>query len=450
MISRAVLMCHAPIVIPEIGGRRSQECSRTTAAMTDSARFICDRTADVMIVVTPHGPRTDGAWCVWNTGELWGSFERFGHPELSYRFRGAPLEVGALCRRLSAMNIGFNRVATPLDHGALVPLHFVAHQGWQGKTLVVAPPYPENDDSTRRCGQAIRETAQALGQTWCILASGDMSHRLLPGAPGGYHKDARRFDAHIVRALEAGDLNTAIHPDQTLRSLAAEDVIDSLSVVAGAVQQQQGIRVLNYEGPFGVGYTEAILHDTTQPTDKASNGDDGRPPTVLVDIAKDAILAEISGRSYAAPRLTAPWDKARAVFVTLRTHDGALRGCIGALQPRRNHLAAEVAETAVSAATNDPRFPPLRADELDGLQLEISVLEPPETVSSKDQLDPAIYGVVVSSGSRRGVLLPAIPGVDSVDEQLDIARQKGFIGAEEAITLQRFRVRKVTAGPPLG
>ncbi|HMV70425.1 MAG TPA: AmmeMemoRadiSam system protein A, partial [Myxococcota bacterium] len=128
------------------------------------------------------------------------------------------------------------------------------------------------------------------------------------------------------------------------------------------------------------------------------------------------------------------------VFVTLRA-GGELRGCIGHITPTRASLLEEVAAVAPLAAVEDPRFPPVRADELDGLDVEVSVLEPPEPCAA-DQLDPRVWGVIVTAGGRRGLLLPDLEGVDSVEQQLAIARRKAGVPPGAAVALERFRVRK--------
>lgn len=129
------------------------------------------------------------------------------------------------------------------------------------------------------------------------------------------------------------------------------------------------------------------------------------------------------------------------MFVSLHDRAGELRGCIGHLVRTRETLGDEIAATAVLAACEDPRFPPLRADELAGLQVEVSVLGAPEP-SDRAGLDPRRYGVVVRSGARRGVLLPDLEGVDTVAQQVDIACRKAGILAGEAVAIERFVVEK--------
>lgn len=161
----------------------------------------------------------------------------------------------------------------------------------------------------------------------------------------------------------------------------------------------------------------------------------------LPALARQAIAAHLSGRRPSGA--AHPRAPAAGVFVTLRNPDGSLRGCIGSIAPVEHDVFAETARSAVLAATRDPRFPPVRADELPRLSIEVSVLAPDEPVNGLSDLDPERYGVIVSDGAgRRGLLLPGIDGVDDAATQVAIARQKAGIGAAEPVRLSRFRVTK--------
>ena len=127
------------------------------------------------------------------------------------------------------------------------------------------------------------------------------------------------------------------------------------------------------------------------------------------------------------------------VFVSIHK-EGKLRGCIGTFLPTRENIAKEIISNAVSASTRDPRFDPIGSEELKWLEINVDVLSAPEKISSTDDLDVRRYGVIVSSGSRRGLLLPDLDGVDTVEEQVDIARRKGGIRKDEPVTLERFEV----------
>ena len=137
---------------------------------------------------------------------------------------------------------------------------------------------------------------------------------------------------------------------------------------------------------------------------------------------------------------TAEMKKDRAgVFVSIHK-DGMLRGCIGTFLPTRDCVAREIISNAVSASTRDPRFDPVRPEELKWLEINVDVLTAPERIESAAQLDVKKYGVIVSCGSRRGLLLPDLDGVDTVEEQVDIARRKGGIPAGAKVELERFEV----------
>lgn len=136
------------------------------------------------------------------------------------------------------------------------------------------------------------------------------------------------------------------------------------------------------------------------------------------------------------------YDTRAGAFVTLHL-GGELRGCIGTIQPTQESLALEIMENAISAAAFDPRFAPVQESELSGIVCSVDVLQPPEPVDSLDALDPAVYGVIVSDGKRRrGLLLPMLEGIHTVEEQVAIARRKAGIGPREAIQLMRFLVTR--------
>lgn len=165
----------------------------------------------------------------------------------------------------------------------------------------------------------------------------------------------------------------------------------------------------------------------------------------LVQLARATIGRYVrDGKKLKPKEAPAPVEGEPAgVFVTLHTRStGELRGCIGTIGPTEKSLAQEVINNAISAATRDPRFRPVRPDELDDLVIDVSVLYPPEPIASEAELDPKRYGVIVERGWQRGLLLPDIPGIDDVKTQLWYARRKAGLGDDEPVELFRFRVEK--------
>ena len=162
----------------------------------------------------------------------------------------------------------------------------------------------------------------------------------------------------------------------------------------------------------------------------------------LVRLAKKAVETYIKeGKVFKPEKLTLGMKEKAGVFVSIHKL-GELRGCIGTIEPQRPNVAEEIIMNAISSATRDPRFLPITPDELKDLDYSVDVLTTPQPVKGKDQLDPKKYGVIVEAGWRKGLLLPDLEGVDTVDYQIDICRQKAGIGPNEPVKLYRFEVKR--------
>ena len=162
----------------------------------------------------------------------------------------------------------------------------------------------------------------------------------------------------------------------------------------------------------------------------------------IVKLAKETVESYVCEGKTPKPEELTPEMKERAgVFVSIHKR-GELRGCVGTFEPAKADVAEEIIANAVSSATRDPRFPSVDASELDDLEYSVDVLTEPEPVKDASQLDPKEYGVIVESGFRRGLLLPDLEGVDSVEEQIAICRLKAGISASEPVTLSRFQVKR--------
>ncbi len=168
----------------------------------------------------------------------------------------------------------------------------------------------------------------------------------------------------------------------------------------------------------------------------------GDSEDLYVRLARESFTAyTLRGEHIAIPEgLPAELTDQRAgAFVSLHEF-GELRGCIGTIEATRDCLAEEIICNAISACSQDPRFPAVQPSELDNIVCSVDVLQPPEPIDGPDQLDPKRYGVIVTSGWKRGLLLPDLEGVDTVEYQIDIARRKAGIAPGAHCSLQRFEV----------
>ncbi len=257
----AVLMCHAPIVIPAIAGPRALACEATTRAMRRAVEHVMAQTPETVVLVSPHLPRHATAFGWADGPSLMGDFGSFGHPERSFRVTPNPEAQVALAA--SARQRGLSLKPTPtdrLDHGSAVPLWFFHEAGCPSRWIVLGLPWESHPQAHRQLGAVLRETFRTLNRSWALVASGDLSHALAPHAPAGYHPRAADFDAALVAGLRQGPLAGLDDVDPDLRQAAAEDVVDVLHVARGALGPEAVCSsVLSYEAPFGVGYAVAIL-----------------------------------------------------------------------------------------------------------------------------------------------------------------------------------------------
>lgn len=440
-------MPHAPVLVPAVGGERLPEVARTVAAMREVAARVVACRPDGVVLVSPHSPREQRAFGVWTHDRHTGSLRQFRAPEARFDLPNDPeliahLETAAREAGVSLWGIE----GDDLDHGAVVPLWFLCEAGWSGLTTILSLNYP-GQGGCHELGRAIARAAEQCGQRIAVVASGDMSHRLQPGAPGGYHPEARRFDETFIRFVQSGATKRLLAFDAALEELAGEDALDSTVVALGAAgDDMRGHRVLSYEGPFGVGYGVAVLYES----ESAGADDPHDAEFSLPEVARLSVENALGLRDAPCPPPGTEAHRAQApVFVTIRTRDGALRGCVGSVAARCENVIEETWHNARSAAFHDTRFKPVSAGELPDLVFEVSVLHSFEDVAGEAELDPREHGVLVSvRDGRQGVLLPDVDGVDTADQQIAIARRKGRIGPREEARMQRFRVEKHLENEP--
>ena len=444
-VKLAVLTPHAPILVPPVGGERRHKADATIRALRDVAARVVAAAPQAVVLVSPHSPRHATAFGIWRTARLAGTFEPFAAPETGVDLPNDRELADAIVAQARAGGVEtWDIPRGELDHGALVPLWFLADAGWTGPTVVLSLNHP-GAGGLEELGGAIAGAAAELGRRIVFVASGDMSHRLKPSAPAGHHPRAKEFDRAFITTLERGAYRDLFDLDAELQELAAEDVVDSTVIAAAAVGwDSAGHEVLSYEGPFGVGYGVAVLFDESAGSTASATTATPQSLADLPRVARASLAAALAGAPDQPPAATtAELQPAHGVFVTLRHSDGNLRGCVGTLLPKFGSVVEETWRLAREAAFHDTRFAPVRAAELAGLRFEVSVLQPPELVLTETELDPQRYGLVVTADDdRRGALLPGISEIRTVARQLEIARRKGGIQPGERVRLQRFTVEK--------
>ena len=433
---------HPPIMVPEVGGESIANVADSINAMAELTRRLIESGAETVVLISPHAPLVADAFVAYEGPEVFADFANFRAPTTTFSAKVDEELLGSIKQVATSQNYYVSTLLEhDLDHGTAVPLYFLLQNGWHGRVVTLGYSFLSNEDHLR-FGSCIRKAVDRVGRRTAFIASGDLSHRLKPQAPAGYNPEAHFFDQQVVNALRANAPDRIVDIDHNLRKLAGECGYRSMLVAIGAGSDlPQSCEVLSYEAPFGVGYLVAQL--THQPVEAGQNAPtDVRDPPAL---AREAVETFIRDGEVLDPRKSVHGllGTRAPCFVSLKTLKGELRGCIGTIEPARDTLAQEIVANAISAAMNDPRFDPVTKDELSNLRYSVDVLFPSEPAVMAD-LDPRIYGVIVEdeSGSRRGLLLPAIPGVDNADQQVEIAARKAGIGKDEAVKLSRFKVER--------
>ena len=448
---------HPPVLLPEVGRGREKKIAATGRSMRAAADQVAGWKPDVLIVASPHTILYGDYFHIAPGKAAVGDMTAFGAPQVRIQVEYDTLLRDEIVRRAQQADLKAGTLGQrepELDHGVLIPLYFLRKAG------VVCPIVRMGLSGFSplahyRLGQCIAEAVETLGRRAVFVASGDLSHKLKADGPYGFAPEGPKFDETVTRAMASGDFLQFLTMNPALCERAAECGLRSFQIMAGALD---GLAVapqlLSHEGTFGVGYAVALFPVTGQDASR-------RFASACAQAQRDRLekrragedawvrLARLSLETYVrtGSRLEHLPDglpdeltrRAAGAFVSLHI-GGQLRGCIGTIEAAQTNIAQEIVQNAVSAGTRDPRFPPVHPEELEELEYSVDVLGEPEPVESFEQLDPKRYGVIVSCGTRRGLLLPDLDGVDTVAQQVDIARQKGGIRADEPYKMERFEV----------
>ncbi len=456
----AAVAPHPPIIVPEVGGPEVKGAAATCRGLEKLARQMEQARLEALVIISPHAPVGGQALLLAGRESLQGNLARFGASQVQARLEthGQLLqlleeECGELGVPVQVVDEA-SGVTWTLDHGILVPWYYLERAGVRVPVVVAGlAPWPPQQFVT--LGQAVARAAARSHQRIGLLASGDLSHRLTCDAPAGYSPRGADFDRKMVQAFREWNPQEIIQLDRDLAEAAGECGWRPLLVLAGACAHIAAhSHVLSYEAPFGVGYLVAAVvprfgeqekeaRDPDREEAKWDSQESREQGLVFLRLARQTLETYAqSGREPEPPGpLPRELETRTGCFVSLKK-EGQLRGCMGTITATRENLAREIMANAVAAGFRDPRFPPLDPSELSRVQVSVDVLGEMEPVSGRQELDPRHYGLLVRSGSRSGVLLPDLEGVDTPEQQLLIARRKAGIDPDDPQELFRFRVER--------
>lgn len=417
---------HPPILVPEIGGERLDAIAATRSAMTTLAAEVAGVEPRTVVIISPHGEVDPRAITLAGSPRLEGDFAAFGRSDLAFSCDNDLMLARATERLAEQAGVpvrlregrGFARPG-PLPYAFLVPWYYLVQAGVRARVMEVTMGHLA-PGALYRFGRLLAEAGAQTATRTAILASGDLSHRLTRDAPAGFHPDGDVFDRAIIDALGDGRPAGVLGIEPGLADRAGECGWRPIIMALGALQGQSfRSRVLSYEGPFGVGYGVALL----------------TPAPDLPGLARRALATYLREGRVVEP--AEDFGGPAGVFVTI-TLDGKLRGCMGTAEPVAADRAREVVANAIRAGTADPRFPPVRLEDVEGLDFKVDVLGSLEPVQDLADLDPGQYGLVVSRGASSALLLPALKGIETAEEQLRAALEKAGLSDRAGVRMYRF------------
>lgn len=453
----AIMVPHPPLIVPAVGRGQEAVIEETSAAYKQAAEFVRDLAPDTIVLSSPHSVMYSDYFHISPGKSARGSLRNFGALGTTIEVMYDTELVNRICRLADEQNFPAGTMGekdAALDHGTVVPLTFI-NEVYPNYQLVRIGLSGLSYADHYRLGQMVREAAEALNRRVVYVGSGDLSHKLKEEGPYGFDESGPVYDERIMDVMGRAAFHELFDFSDDLCDKAAECGHRSFIMMAGALDASAvSAERLSHQDVTGVGYGICTYLVTgADPTrnflaqweaerrkeqmEKRRNEDD------YVALARYSIESFVTTRN----RAVLPTDlndtllHTRAgVFVSLKK-EGRLRGCIGTIAPTQDSVAEEIMENAISAAMYDSRFRPVTEPELDHLEYSVDVLMPAQKIDSPAFLDVKRYGVIVTQGRKRGLLLPDLEGVDTVEEQIAIAKQKAGIDvADTDVTLERFEV----------
>lgn len=256
-VAYGLILPHPPILVPEVGGKRIKDAEKSRKAYEDAVKRLKTYEFNLIIIITPHGAVSQVAVPIYTSPVFEGDFSNFSAPKPVFSFKGDPEFGIAIVKNYPDKAIRSSE--TILDHGALVPLSYIARASIKKPILPISVPTLP----LRRLfdfGKALAEAAKSMNKKIAVVASADMSHRLTQDAPSGYDKRGKEFDEKLVSLVEKNDIESILDFPKDLAEAAGQDALGSIAMLLGILDQTpMKQEVLSYEGPFGVGHMVATF-----------------------------------------------------------------------------------------------------------------------------------------------------------------------------------------------
>ena len=455
-ILAAFMVPHPPMIVPAIGKGSEAQIKETSLAYEKVADEIAALKPETIIISSPHSIMYSDYFHISPGRKAKGDFGRFAASEVCFQEEYDTKLTDTLCDLCKEEDFpaGILGERDPkLDHGTMVPLWFIRQKYKEGK-IVRLGLSGLSLENHYHLGQLIEKAVKLTDTRAVFIASGDLSHKLQDYGPYGFAKEGPEYDAHIMDVASRAAFGELFDFSEDFCDKAAECGHRSFVIMAGlfdglSVKAKQ----YSHQDVTGVGY--GICSFYPQGKDETRHFLKEREASILeklktkyddadayVRLARKTIEHYVmTGEKIAVPQDLPKemYEERAGTFVSIHKY-GQLRGCIGTIEATKKNIASEIINNAISACSRDPRFEPVAPKELEWLNISVDVLGKAELIDSKDELDVKRYGVIVSQGNKRGLLLPDLEGVDTPSDQVRIAANKGRVDLSRPYQLERFEV----------
>lgn len=464
-ISGGFILPHPPVLVAEVGMGEEYKAKETLKSMKKVAIEIAKIKPSTIIVISPHGPLFSDAVTIRDDELLFGDLSAFEARQVRMTKKNdldlkediiiEAMEAGIPIARINdELSDRFN-IDKNLDHSVLVPLYFIDKEYSDYELLSINYGFLSSSE-LYKFGTCIRNVIEHKNKDIVVIASGDLSHKLTDSENYSFSENAEVFDELYQKAILEKNIVKAVNFDPSICEDAGECGKKSIDILLGVLESHDfDVQRYSYEYPFGVGYSvislnnirrdnsrsliERIIYDKECKLKEIQASEDE-----YVKLARKAIEKYIlKEKKISIPKESCEklFNEKAGVFVSLKT-DSGLRGCMGTTSPICKNIGEEIIENAIKSATMDSRFEIVDKSELCSLIINVDILSRPEYIEDIDLLEPKVYGLIVESDYRRGLLLPNLDGINSVEEQIRIALNKGGINPNDVYKMYRFTVER--------
>lgn len=480
-ILRYYLMPHPPLIIPSIGEGGEFEIQRTIDACNCVGKEIQELKPETIVIVSPHGTKFSDAISISNGEKIRGNLKEFKDSQITIEKhidRQFNQKLEEICKYdnipvvLYDSNLlkKFHR-EYKLDYASIIPMYFI-EKFYKNYKIVQITYNNLSDVQLYKFGMAIKQTAKSLDRSVVFIDSMNLSKILTDEEKYQDSNDEINldtdidtdidtddkinFDTELISNLENGDVKSIFNIDKSKINDAVENELKSILIMLGAMDLEKiNTQVMSYETDYKSSYSvikfdntkkdksklESIISMKEEILNKANKISSCQNP--YVKLSRDSLNHYFTTNHLMAVPHNIPCELKQnqsGVFVSL-IKEGELRGCVGTTLPETDSIAQEIIRNTIQAATRDYRFSKITLEELNNIEISIDIISRPSQ-ATKEELNPKKYGILVTQGSKKGVVLPNSPGINTVNAQIKLACKRANININENYELEKFETNR--------